>query len=72
MLIASINETNRLRKRLLNRLTKGMSNIYLKVAIGKNWRSQNFNLLSSKKVLPGQFLGHSCRYHWISKLVLIT
>ena len=53
-------------------ISKAMSNIYLKVAIEKNWRSQNFNLLSSKNVLPGQFLGHSCRYHWISKLVLIT
>ena len=59
MLIASINETNRLRKRLLNRLTKGMSNIYLKVAIEKNWRSQNFDFLSLKTLPPGQFLGSS-------------
>ena len=34
-----------------------MQNIYLKVTIEKNWRSQNFDFLNLKKVPPGQFLG---------------
>ena len=34
-----------------------MPNIYLKVAIEKNWRSQNFNFLCLKNSSPGQFLG---------------
>ena len=33
----------------MNRLlSKGMSNIYLKSTIDKNWRSQNFGFLSLK------------------------
>ena len=35
MFLGSIKETNKL-------LSKGMSNIFLKVIINKNWRSQNF------------------------------
>ena len=34
-----------------------MSNIYLKVAIEKNWLSQNFDFISLKDLSPGQFLG---------------
>ena len=41
---------------------KGMSNIYLKAAIEKNWRSQNFDFIKLKNL--------SRRYHWILKLVL--
>ena len=36
-----------------------MSNIYLKVTIEKNWRSQNFDFQSLKNSSPGQFLGSS-------------
>ena len=47
MFCASIKELNRLKQ--INRLLKkGMSNIYLKVTVEKNWRSQNFNFLSLK------------------------
>ena len=48
MFFSSIKRINRL-------ISKGMSNIYLKVTVEKNWRS------------PGQFLGsyNSRRYHWI-------
>ena len=37
---------NRLRKEINRLLSKGMSDIYLKVTIEKNWRSQNFDFLS--------------------------
>ena len=44
----------------INRLTsKRMSNIYLKGAIDENWRSQNLDFLSLKKLSQGQFLGSS-------------
>ena len=38
-------------------LSKGMSNIYFKVFIEKNWRSQNFEFLSLKNLSPNQFWG---------------
>ena len=50
MFFTSIKEINRL-------ISKGMSNIYLKVTIEKNWRSRNFDFVSLKNVSPGQFLG---------------
>ena len=34
-----------------------MSNIHLELIIKKNWRSQNFDFLSSKYLSSGQFLG---------------
>ena len=40
-------------------LSKGMPDIYLRVAIEKSWRSQNFDFLSSKNTSPGQFFGSS-------------
>ena len=40
-------------------LSKGMSNICLNVTIEKNWQFQNFDLLSLKNLLPGQFSGSS-------------
>ena len=48
----------------------GISNIYLKVTIERNWRSQNFDFKSLKNLFPGQFLesSNSCRYQLISKL----
>ena len=54
-------------------INNGMSNIYLKVTIGKNL-SQNFDFLSSKNLSPGQFLGNSNsgRYHLILKLLVAT
>ena len=64
MFLNSIKGINRL-------ISKGMSNIYLKVTIEKNWRSQNFDFLNLKNLSPGQFLGssNSRRYHWILKLL---
>ena len=42
----------------INRLSSnGMSNIYFKVIIEKNWRSQNFDFLSLKDLSPNQFWG---------------
>ena len=38
-------------------LNKRMPNIYLKVTIEKNCRSQNFYFLSLKNLLPRQILG---------------
>ena len=37
-------------------LSKGMSNLYFKVTIEKNWCSQNFDFLSLKNLSPGQLL----------------
>ena len=40
----------------INRLiSKGMSNNNSKVAIQKNWRSQNLDFLSLSNLSPGQF-----------------
>ena len=42
----------------MNRLmSKGMTNIYLKVIIEKNWRSQNFDFLSLKNCVSGSVFG---------------
>ena len=46
----SIKKANRLRKEINRIFRKGMSNIYLKITIEKNWRSQNFENFSQ-----GQF-----------------
>ena len=57
----------------INRLIrKGMSNIYLKVTIEKNWRSQNFDFPSFENLSPGQLLGssYSRTYYWILKIFL--
>ena len=60
----------------INRLiiSKGMSNIYLKVTIEKNWRCENLDFLSLKSWSPCHFFGsyNSGRYHWIFKLVVAT
>ena len=55
-------------------ISKGMSNIYLKVTIEKKWCSESFDFLCSKNLSPGQFLGscNSRRYHWIWKLLVTT
>ena len=40
----------------INRLlSKRMSNIYLKITIGENGRSQNFSFLNFKNLSPSQF-----------------
>ena len=54
-----IKEIDRLRKETNRLLSKGMSDIYLKITIKKNWLSQNFDFLSLKNLSPGQFLGSS-------------
>ena len=61
-------------KKINNLISKGISNIYIKVTIEKNWRSQNFNFLSLTNFSPVQFLvgSNSCKYHWISKLFAAT
>ena len=59
----------------INRLiSKGMSNIYLKVTIEKKWRTQRFDYLSLKSLSPGQSLGspNSRRYYWIFELLVAT
>ena len=63
-----------LRKEINRLLGKVMSNIYLKVTIKKNLRSQNFDVLSLKYLSPGQFLGssNSRRYHLILKIFAAT
>ena len=65
MFFSSIKEINRL-------ISKRMSNIYLKVAIEKNWHSENFDFLSLKNSSPVQFLrsSNSRRYQWIFKLLV--
>ena len=65
MFFHAVKEINRLRKEINRLLRKGMLNIYLKVTIEKNCRSQNFDFLSLKNLSPGQFLGGSNlrRYH---------
>ena len=40
-------------------LSQEMSNIYLKVIIEKEWRTQNFDFLSLESSSQGQFLGSS-------------
>ena len=71
MFFNSIKEINRFRKEINRLLSKGMSNIYLKVTIGKKWSTPNFDFISLKSSFPGQFLGssNSRRYHWILKLL---
>ena len=53
-LIIEINEL-RIKKKVIKQ--KRISNIYLKVTIEKNGRSQGFNILSLKDLLPGKFWG---------------
>ena len=55
MYFNSIIEINRLRKEIDRLLSKGMSNVYLKATIEKNWGSQDF--LSLKQSSPGKFWG---------------
>ena len=58
MFFNSIKEINRLTKEIKWLLSKGMSNIYLKVTIEeKNRHSQNFDFLDLKNLSPGQFWG---------------
>ena len=59
MIFSSIEEIDKLISK------ERMSNIYLKVTIGKNRRSQNFNFLSLKNLPPSQFMwsSNSRRYH---------
>ena len=63
----SIKETNKIRKETNRLLSKGVPNIYLGkiVTIEKNSRSQNFDFLSLKNLLPAHILGisNSHRYH---------
>ena len=55
MFFSSVEEMIRLRKELNRLLSKGMSNIYLKVIIQNSLGSQNFDFLSLKNLSPGQF-----------------
>ena len=54
MFFNSIKEINKLRKEINRLLIKGMSNIYLKVTIEKNWRFQNFDFVNLKSFSLGQ------------------
>ena len=55
-------------------ISQGMSNIYVKVTIGKKWPTQNFDFLNLQSSSSSQFLGssNSCKYHWIFKLIVAT
>ena len=57
MFFNSVKEIVRLRKEVNRLLSKGISNIYLKITIEKKWRTQNFDFRSSKSSSLGQFLG---------------
>ena len=59
MFFSSDKEIDWLREEINKLLITGMSNIYLKATIEKNWRSQNFDFLSLKHFSLGQFLGSS-------------
>ena len=74
MCFNSIKEINRLRIEINKLLSKGMSNIYLKVTIEKKWRTQNFDFECLKSSFSGQSLGssNSRRYHLIFKLLVQT
>ena len=74
MFFASVKEINRLWKEIYGLLSKGISNIYLKVTIEKKWRTQNFDFLNLKSSSSGEFLAssNSRRYHWILKLLVAT
>ena len=67
MFFNSVKEINSSKKKEKERnrfLSKGMSNIYSKATIEKNWRSQGFNFLNLKNLSSGQFFGsfNSRRY----------
>ena len=74
MFLNSVKEINWLLKEINRLLSKGMSNVCLKVTIEKKWGAQNSDFLSLKSWSPGQFLGmsNSRRYHWIFKLLVAT
>ena len=54
MLFNSIKEINRLLKEINRLLTKGMSNIYLKVTTEEKLRTQNFDFLNLKSSSPSR------------------
>ena len=74
MFFNAIKETNRFLKEINRLLSKGMSNIYLKVTIEKKCCTQNFDFLGLKSLSPVQFLwnSNSRRYHCILKLRVAT
>ena len=58
MFYNSVKEINRLRKGINKLLSKGISNIYLKVTIEeKHWGPQKSDFPGLKNLLPGQFWG---------------
>ena len=57
MFFNSIKKINRLRKEIHRLLSKGMSNICLKVSIEKKWQTQNFDFISLKMCSLDSFLG---------------
>ena len=56
-MLNSIKEINRLRKEINILLSRGMSNVYLKITIEKNLRSQNFDFLSLNNFSQVSFRG---------------
>ena len=57
MFFNSIKEINKLRREIHRLLSKGMSNIYLKVTIEKKWVTENFDAICLKSSSPGQIWG---------------
>ena len=57
-----VKETNSLRKEINRLLSNGMSSIFDMLLLR---RSQNFDFLGLKNLIPRQFLGssNSCTYH---------
>ena len=70
MLFNSVKEINSSRKEINRLLSRGMSNIYLKITIEKKWHTQNFDFRNLKGSSPGQILrsSNSHRCHSIFKL----
>ena len=68
MFFNSIKEIKRSKKEINSLLSKGMSNIYLKVTIEKMWGSQIFYVLSLKDLSPSQFRGAQTHVNYKTKL----
>ena len=75
MFFNSIKKINRFRREINMFLSKGMSNIYLKVIIEKKWHTQNFYFLSLKvrlTVLERLIICFSLYTNWEKRAFFVT